>query len=164
MKDNDVLIIKSLLNELNETIDDGFGPFLAAIYDENYNLISKARNSVVKSNSSLAHAEVNAIKLAEEKLNSYDLSKYNLSIYVTSEPCIMCLGAIMWAGIKKIFYSASSASVEKITGFYEGYKPNWIVEFEKRGIKVFPNIEKIEGEKILEKYVKLNGIIYKPEN
>lgn len=164
MKDNDVLIIKSLLNELNETIDDGFGPFLAAIYDENYNLISKARNSVVKSNSSLAHAEVNAIKLAEEKLNSYDLSKYNLSIYVTSEPCIMCLGAIMWAGIKKIYYSAPSTSVEKITGFYEGYKPNWIVEFEKRGIKVFPDIEKNEGEKILQKYVKSGGIIYKPEN
>ena len=39
MKDNDVLIIKSLLNELNETIDDGFGPFLAAIYDENNNLV-----------------------------------------------------------------------------------------------------------------------------
>ena len=164
MENNDILIIKSLLKELNETIDNGFGPFLAAIYDENYNLISKARNSVVKSNLSLCHAEVNAIKLAEEKLKTYDLSKYNLSIYVTSEPCIMCLGAIMWAGIKKIYYSAPSASVEKITGFYEGYKPNWIVDFEKRGIKVFPDIEKIEGEKVLQKYVKFGGIIYKPEN
>lgn len=164
MNENDVLIIKSLLKELDETIDNGYGPFLAAIYDENYNLISKERNSVVKSNLSLAHAEINTIKAAEEKLKTYNLAPYSLSIYITSEPCIMCLGAIMWAGIKKIYYSAPSISVEKITGFDEGFKPNWIEEFKKRGIKVFPDIEKIEGERILEKYVKLNGVIYKPEN
>lgn len=162
MKEKDIEIIRNLQKELDSSISDGKGPFLAAIYDGDYNLISKARNSVVRENCSIFHAEINAIKLAEEKLNTYNLSSYNPGIYVTSEPCIMCLGAIMWAGIKRIYYSTPSIEVEKITGFDEGYKPNWIFEFKKRGIEVYPDILKETGAEILKKYVKAGGVIYKP--
>ncbi len=161
--EKDVQIINELLDELNNCIQNGCGPFLAAIYDKNYNLISKAQNTVVNSNCSLCHAEVNAIKLAEEKLGAYSLSKCDLSLYVTSEPCIMCLGAIMWAGIKRVYYSTPSNIVEKITGFNEGYKPDWINQFKKIGIEVYPDILPEKGAMVLEKYVKSGGIIYKPE-
>ena len=57
---------------------------------------------------------MNTIKLAQQKLNTYDLSSYNLSLYVTAEPCLMCLGGIMWAGIKEIYYSVPSKKVEEI--------------------------------------------------
>ena len=155
-------IITKLQNELLVCIENGCGPFLAAIYDENGNLIAKEANSVVNKNCSNNHAEMNTIKKAQEILGAYDLSKHNLSLYVTAEPCIMCIGGIMWSGIKNVFYSVSSKKVEKITGFDEGFKPNWLKEFKKRGIVVYGNIESKLGEAVLEKYLENNGKIYKP--
>ncbi len=162
MNDCDVEIIKNLQEELLSLINNGCGPFLAAIYDEDYNLIAKAQNTVVKERCSNNHAEMNTIRMAQERLGTYNLSKYNLSIYVTSEPCVMCLGGIMWSGIKKVYYSVPSDKVEKITGFDEGFKPNWIEEFNKRGIEVYPCILEDVGIEVLKTYVKNGGIIYKP--
>ena len=155
-------IILNLQEELKSLIDDGFGPFLAAIYDENHNLIAKSANTVEKENCSNNHAEINTIKLAQEKLKTYDLSNYNLSIFITAEPCIMCLGAIMWSGIKKVYYSVTSKDVEEITGFDEGFKPNWHEEFKKRNIEVFPEIEAETGKEILKYYISKGKKIYKP--
>ena len=74
----------------------------------------------------------------------------------------MCLGAIMWSGIKHVYYGVPSKSVESITGFDEGFKPNWLDEFKKRGITVYGNIAKEEGEEILKQYVKSGKPVYKP--
>ena len=156
-------IITELQKELEQHTDLNCGPFLAAIYDEKGNLISKCANSVVEKNCSNNHAEMNAIKEAQEKLGTYDLSSFNLSIYVTSEPCIMCAGAIMWSGIKEVYYGVPSDIVEKITGFDEGFKPNWFEEFKKRNIKVCGNIELELGIKELEKYMQNGKKIYCPE-
>ena len=156
-------IILGLQQELKKYINKGHGPFLAAIYDSKGNLIAKAANSVVNKSCSHNHAEMNAIKLAEKKLGTYDLSPYNLSIYVTSEPCMMCLGAIMWSGIKAVYYGVPSKRVTKITGFDEGFKENWHKEFKKRGIAVYGQIEQDAGEKVLKEYVVNKHIIYKPE-
>ena len=155
-------ILSNLQEELKSVIDNGSGPFLAAIYDENDNLIAKASNSVVKDKCSNRHAEMNTIKEAELYYDTYDLAPYNLSLYVTSEPCIMCLGGIMWSGIKNIYYGVPSKRVEEITGFDEGFKPNWLEEFKKRGITVYGNIAQEEGEKVLEQYVKSGKEVYKP--
>ena len=135
---------------------------MAAIYDDKGNLIAKAQNSVIPSCDCTNHAEMNAIRLAQKKLNTYDLSKYNLSIYVTAEPCIMCAGAIMWSGIKNVYFSVYSKDVESITGFDEGYKPNWISQFKKRGINVYGGIEQELGKQILSEYVNEGNTIYKP--
>jgi len=155
-------IILGLQQELKKYIDKGYGPFLAAIYDSKGNLVAKAANNVVDESCSNNHAEMNAIKLAEEKLGTYDLSPYNLSIYVTSEPCMMCLGGIMWSGIKAVYYGVSSEKLTKITGFDEGFKPNWFREFKKRGITIYGQIEMETGEKVLEDYVSDGHTIYKP--
>ena len=155
-------IIKELQQDINICTDKGCGPFVAAIYDENNNLIAKAANSVVNYNNSNAHAEMLAIKIAEERLGTYDLSKYNLKLYVTSEPCIMCLGGIMWSGIKELYYGVPSKLVEEITGFDEGFKHDWIEEFKKRGIAVYGNIESALGAKQLKDYITGGGKIYKP--
>ena len=136
---------------------------MAAIYDNNGQLISKTSNSVVSENCSNNHAEMNAIKSAQQNLNTYDLSSYNLSLYVTSEPCMMCLGGIMWSGIKAVYYGVSSKRVEEITGFDEGFKPDWLNEFKKRGISVYGNIETAIGEKILSDYLKNGNKVYQPE-
>lgn len=155
-------VILALQRELIQYIDQGYGPFLAAIYDDDGNLIAKAANNVVNKSCSNNHAEMNAIKLAEEKLGTYDLSPYDLSLYVTSEPCMMCLGGIMWSGIKAVYYGVSSKKVTEITGFDEGFKQDWLCEFKKRGITVYGQIEQDTGEKVLKDYVSQGHIIYKP--
>ena len=156
-------IILQLQQELPEYISKGHGPFLAAIYDEQGNLIAKTANSVVSEKCSHNHAEMNVIKAAEQELNTYDLSSYNLSLYVTSEPCMMCLGGILWSGIKAVYYGVSSKRVEEITGFDEGFKPDWLNEFEKRGIVVYGKIEIEAGEKVLQDYVAKQNIVYQPK-
>ena len=156
-------ILLQLQNEMNDYIANGSGPFLAAIIDENGKIIAKTANSVVSEGCSNNHAEMNAIKMAQNNLGTYDLSKYNLSLYVTSEPCIMCIGGIMWSGIKAVYYGVPSKRVEEITGFDEGFKPNWFEEFKNRGITVYGNIEVKAGEKVLNDYVNGGKIVYQPE-
>lgn len=156
-------IIIGLQNELKDYIAKGHGPFLAAVYDEKGNLISKTANSVINETCSNNHAEMNAIKAAEKALETYDLSSYNLSLYVTSEPCMMCLGGIMWSGIKAVYYGVPSKRVEEITGFDEGFKPDWFNEFKKRGITAYGNIAQEIGEAVLYDYVKQGNTVYQPE-
>ncbi len=154
-------IIAKLQNELPEYIDHGHGPFLAAIYQGD-KLIAKCANSVVMDNCSNHHAEINTIRAAQSELKTYDLAPKNLDLYITAEPCMMCIGAIMWSGIKNVYYGVPSKKVEKITGFDEGFKPNWLEEFKKRGIKVYGNIETELGEDVLKQYVKSKHVVYKP--
>jgi len=156
-------IISGLYRELPEYIARGHGPFLAAIYDENGKLIAKAPNSVMNDKCSHNHAEMNAIQKAEEKLGTHDLSARNLSLYVTAEPCIMCLGGIMWSGIKSVYFGVPSNMVESITGFDEGFKQNWMDEFKKRGITVYGNIAADSGAQVLQDYVSQQHPIYNPK-
>lgn len=154
-------IITGLQQALPEYIKHGHGPFLAAVYNGPH-LISECANTVVLHNCSNQHAEINAIERAQQVMKSYDLAPHNLDLYITAEPCMMCIGAIMWSGIKNVYYGVSSQKVEKITGFDEGFKPDWLNEFKKRGINVYGNIESKLGEEVLKQYVAQNNIIYKP--
>lgn len=156
-------IIRGLQQETPKQFCNNYGPFLAAIYDDRGNLIAKAQNSVIPGCDCTNHAEINAIRLAQKKLKTYDLSPYNLSLYVTAEPCTMCAGGIMWSGIKNVYFSVYSKDVEKITGFDEGFKPDWITQFKKRGINVYGGIDQDYGKKILTEYVSEGNTIYKPK-
>lgn len=155
-------IITGLQKDMKSFTAKGSGPFVAAIYDSKGNLVVKVANSVVNEQCSNNHAEMNAIKAAEKKLGTFDLAPYNLKLYVTAEPCMMCLGGIMWSGIKEVYYSVPSKRVEDITGFDEGFKPHWFKEFKKRGIIVYGNIETELGEQELQDYVDNGKKIYKP--
>lgn len=87
------------------------GPFGAVVVKDG-KILSKAHNQVLKSNDPTAHAEINAIKKASKKLNTFDLS--GCEIYTTCMPCPMCMGAIKWANIKTIYYGASSKDADAI--------------------------------------------------
>ena len=67
-------------------------------------LIAKAHNQPISKNDATAHAEIQLIRAAGKKLKNYRLTE--TSLYVTLEPCAMCLGAIMHARIKRIVYGA----------------------------------------------------------
>jgi len=155
-------ILLELQKELMAHVEKGSGPFLAAIYDDKGNLIAKEANSVVNEQCSNNHAEMNTIRAAEKALGTFDLAPRNLSLYSTAEPCIMCVGSIMWSGIREVYYGVSSERVEAITGFDEGFKHNWLEEFKKRGITVYGEVESAAGEKVLQEYVDAGKKVYKP--
>ena len=67
-------------------------------------IIAKAHNQPISKNDATAHAEIQLIRAAGKKLKNYRLTE--TSLYVTLEPCAMCLGAIMHARIKRIIYGA----------------------------------------------------------
>ena len=161
---DELAFMTSLQEELRERIrSSNCGPFLAAIYDEKGTLIAKAANSVVEEQCSHCHAEMNAIRAAQQKLGTYDLAPFQLSLYSTAEPCMMCLGGILWSGLRAVYYGVPTADVERITGFDEGFKPDWHAEFEKRGIRVLGNIAAELGASVLREYVALGRTVYKPE-
>lgn len=155
-------IMKNIYAKTAEGVKNGKGPFYAEIYDDKGNLVAAASNSVVEDNCCINHAEVNALKKVHTALKQYNLAPHNLSIYVNAEPCIMCAGAIMWSGVKTICFGVPSKDVEEITGFDEGYKPDWINEFKKRGITVYGNIESEQGKQVLKDYITSGKEIYKP--
>ena len=158
----DEAVIEALQNRLAERIamGDTCGPFIAAIADRSGKILSEAANSVVDSGQSHCHAEMNAISLAERALGTWNLSGRGLTLYTSAEPCMMCLGGILWSGIERVVYGVSTADVERITGFDEGFKPKWRDEFSKRGIEVVGPLLEDLGRNVLADYVRRAGIIY----
>lgn len=140
----------------------GCGPFYAAVVGPDGEVVAEAANSVVAENCSHDHAEMNAIRLAERKLGSWNLAGRSLVLYATAEPCMMCVGGILWSGISRVVYGVGTEAVERIAGFDEGFKPAWREEFAKRGIEVVGPVLPELGESVLEEYVARAGVIYKP--
>jgi tRNA(Arg) A34 adenosine deaminase TadA len=84
----------------------GGGPFGAVIV-RNGQLLAEGVNLVTSSCDPTAHAEITAIRRAAAALQNHDLS--GCEIYTSCEPCPMCLGAIFWARLDQVFFSASQA-------------------------------------------------------
>ena len=141
---------------------DPCGPFYAAVVDEQGAVVAESANSVVPSKCSHNHAEMNAIALAEKTLGSWNLADRKLTLYTTAEPCMMCVGGILWSGISRVVYGVATASVERITGFDEGFKPNWRDEFARRGIEVVGPVAAEVGEGVLAEYMRRQGVVYRP--
>ena len=80
-------------------------PIGAVIVDKNGNVVSKAHNSVICLADSTAHAEILAIREASAHISNYRL--LNMSLYVTVEPCVMCMGAVIHSRIAKVFFGAN---------------------------------------------------------
>ena len=141
---------------------DPCGPFYAAVVDGQGAVVAESANSVVPSQCSHNHAEMNAIALAEKALGTWKLAGRGLTLYTTAEPCMMCVGGILWSGIGRVVYSVATESVERITGFDEGFKPNWRDEFAKRGIEVVGPVAPEVGEAVLTEYMNRQGVVYAP--
>ena len=125
-----------------ESIAKGGGPFGAVIVRDG-EVIAAASNSVVPDNDPTAHAEVNCIREACRKLGTIDLS--DCVIYTSCEPCPMCLGAIYWAHIGKIYYANTRKDAEAVA-----FDDNFIYEELDRPLKhrVKPIIHLLRNEAI----------------
>lgn len=95
----------------SRNIDNGGGPFGAVIVKDG-EIVARGANRVTADNDPTAHAEVNAIREAARKLGTFDLS--GCDIYTSCEPCPMCLSAIYWAHIDRIFYANTQYDAKAI--------------------------------------------------
>ena len=100
-----------------ESVRTGGGPFGAVIVKDGA-IVSEASNSVTLDHDPTAHAEVNAIRKATQKLGTFDLE--GCEIYTSCEPCPMCLGAIYWAHLDRIYYANDRKDAARI-GFDDDF-------------------------------------------
>ena len=94
-----------------ESINSGGGPFGSVIVKDN-KIISEGMNRVTVNNDPTAHGEIVAIRLATKDLNNFNLK--GCELYSSTEPCPMCLSAIYWARIDKIYYANTRNDAQKI--------------------------------------------------
>lgn len=94
-----------------ESVQAGGGPFGAVIVKDG-KIVAEGNNRVTVDNDPTAHAEVNAIRKAAAALNTFNLE--GCEIYTSCEPCPMCLGAIYWAHLDKIYYGCNRKDAAEI--------------------------------------------------
>lgn len=137
-------IMKLGIEEARTTMNEGKGgPFGAVITDIEGKVIAIASNKVLESHDPTAHAEIIAIRKASEILGTHNLE--NCILYVTGYPCPMCLSAIMWANIKKVYYGTNLEDAEKI-----GFKDKKIYDYLKNNDNNFLDIEQLNYDECLE--------------
>jgi tRNA(Arg) A34 adenosine deaminase TadA len=142
------------------------GPFGAAVFDlEHRTLIAPGVNMVVPTNSSVLHAEIVALVLAQQALGHFDLSATgrDCELVTSTEPCAMCLGAVTWSGVKRLVCGARDGDAREI-GFDEGAKPeDWVRELAQRGIEVVRDVCRGEAAAVLRAYSERGGEVYNPQ-
>jgi guanine deaminase len=123
MKNTHKELMQLAIDEARTTMNLDFGgPFGALIIDDAGKVIAVSSNTVLKDHDPTAHAEINAIRKATKALNTHDLS--NCTLYTTAYPCPMCLGAIIWSNIKKVYYGCIESDADKI-----GFRDDFIYKF-----------------------------------
>lgn len=128
------------------------GPF-GAIIVKNGVVIGQGHNEVVKNNDPTCHGEIMAIHDACKNLKTFDLS--GSEIYTTGYPCPMCLGAILWANIGKIYYGCNVIDTEKIgfrdSAFYE------LAASEEKKAELIKELGREECLKLYDEYMSIDG-------
>lgn len=93
-------------------IKNGHGGPFGAVVVKDGKIIGRGHNCVIKNSDPTCHGEVMAIKAACAAENSFSLR--GCQLYTTAQPCPMCLGAILWAGIDKVYYGCNISDTEDI--------------------------------------------------
>src|SRR5690606_10046688 len=140
------------------------GPFGAAIFDSTTGrLVAVGVNLVVPSNNSSLHAEIVAFMMAQAVLETYTLERSDLpphELHTSCEPCAMCLGAVLWSGVRRVAWSALREDADRMS-FDEG--PVFAASYEylrARGIAFEGGVLRREGQEVLRLYGERGGPIY----
>jgi tRNA(Arg) A34 adenosine deaminase TadA len=143
---------------------DTGGPFGAAVFDsDSGRLVAAGVNLVVPADNSSLHAEIVAFMMAQAVLGTYTLQRSDLpahEIHTSCEPCAMCLGAVLWSGVRRVVSSALREDADSIS-FDEG--PVFAASYEylrARGIAFESGVLRPEGQDVLRLYGERGGPIY----
>jgi len=144
---NKYMKVAKELSEDNLKTNAG-GPFGACVVKDG-KIIGKGKNQVLKENDPTAHAEIIAIRDACKNINSYDLS--GCELYTTCYPCPMCLSAIIWSNIKKVYYGNTTKDAELI-----GFRDECIYEYIKTNNEDILNLECLDREETIKVFEEFN--------
>ena len=136
------------------------GPFGAVVFGADDRIIAVGVNRVLPQTCSVAHAEMMAYMLAQQRTQRARLNLDDdgravgpITLATSSQPCCQCYGATIWAGIDRLLIGARAEDVMALTPFDEGPLPaDWIGELEKRGIAVTRDIEREAACEVLRAY------------
>jgi len=139
------------------------GPFGAAVFTGEGRLVSVGVNRVVTQTCSVAHAEMMAYMLAQQRLQRFRLNEggEKFILATSAQPCCQCYGATVWAGIDELLIGARAEDVEELTEFDEGPLPeDWVGALRMRAIEVRRDIRRDEARGVLKAYGQLGGVAY----
>lgn len=117
-EEQDKIFLKQAIDLATENVITQKGGPFAALIVKNNQIVATGTNVVTVSNDPTAHAEITAIRIACEKLNTFYLD--DCVIYSSCEPCPMCLGAIYWAHLNRLVFAANKHQAAKV-GFDDDF-------------------------------------------
>jgi tRNA(Arg) A34 adenosine deaminase TadA len=139
------------------------GPYGAAIFESRSGrLIAVGMNSVLRLRNSTLHAEMVAFMMAQRRIASFTLDSPDepTELVTSCDPCAMCLGAILWSGVRRVVCGAAREDAARL-GFDEGpVFPQSYSYLEDRGIEIVRGIQRESARAVLEMYRTSGGVIY----
>lgn len=111
-------------NELAKySMDNNKGGCFGSVIVKDGVIVGEGYNTVTSDNDPTRHGEINAIKNTCKNMSTFDLS--GCELYTSAYPCPMCLGAMMWANIKTVYYGATAQDTGNI-GFRDDFMYQWL--------------------------------------
>jgi guanine deaminase len=148
--ENKEIFMLEAIKKAEENITSGNGGPFGAVVVKDGKIIANVGNCVTSTNDPTAHAEIVAIREACKTLDTFDLS--GCEIYASCEPCPMCLGAIMWARIDKLFYAANRKDASKAGFDDELFYSEFELPVDKRILKPTQLLQ-IEANAVFDKWI-----------
>lgn len=149
--------MQEAIRQAGLNVENGHGGPFGAVIVRNGTIIAATANKVTSSNDPTAHAEIVAIREACKTLGTFDLS--GCEIYASCEPCPMCLGAVMWARLDKLYFAASREDAADAGFDDELFYREFSLPIEKRSLPSFH----LPHEGALEVFQKWNSAVNKIE-
>ncbi len=140
------------IEEATKGIRNGEGGPFGSVIVKDGKIVGKGHNQVVLNNDATCHGEMQAIRDASKNLGTFDLS--GCEIYTTGEPCPMCLGAILWSNISKVYYGCNIIDTEDI-----GFRDNKFYNMTKEEKAEF--ISELDRDECLKLYAEYKSIAEK---
>ena len=143
--------MKEAIELSKENFDKHYGGPFGSVVVKDGKIVGRGFNHVILNNDPTAHGEIMAIRNACETLGTHDLS--GCLIYTSCYPCPMCLSAIIWANIKKVYYGNTKEDAASI-----GFRDDYIYNYIRNGIdnKEIIDLEMMDREeaiKVFDKYM-----------
>lgn len=144
------------IEEAKKGILQGHGGPFGCVIVKNDEIVGKGHNEVLKNNDPTCHGEIMAIHEACKTLNTFDLT--GCEVYTTGEPCPMCLAAILWANIEKVYYGCNIFDTEKI-----GFRDNKFYKFQNNPSQRQKMIKELDRDQCLKLYDLYNSLTEKKQ-
>ena len=144
------------IEEAKKGILQGHGGPFGCVIVKNDEIVGKGHNEVLKNNDPTCHGEIMAIHEACKTLNTFDLA--GCEVYTTGEPCPMCLAAILWANIEKVYYGCNIFDTEKI-----GFRDNKFYKFQNNPSQRQKMIKELDRDQCLKLYDLYNSLTDKKQ-